>query len=82
MPDDQEKIEIGGEEIRWEDLPEEIKFIARRHSTMIREVLTVVEAAIPPEGKQFRAVKRMLNDAMYDARNDYFAYFYKHTGTN
>lgn len=62
-------------ELDYNLLTESQKFIAQRFSTMVREVLTVVEAAVPPEGRQFKAVRTMLNDRMYEARNDFIDFF-------
>ena len=60
-----------------EDLTPEQFFIAKRISTMIREVLTAVETAIPSDSRQYKALRTMLNDKMYSCRNDLFEYFEK-----
>tara|TARA_Y100000310_G_scaffold243152_1_gene247580 strand:+ start:3533 stop:3739 length:207 start_codon:yes stop_codon:yes gene_type:complete len=44
-------------------------FVMQRMATMVREVLTVVEAAVP-EGQQYTSMRRLLNAAMYNSRND------------
>ena len=75
----EEMIEIrSGDErkmLRKSDLTDEQLYIAKRFSTMIREVLTAVETAMPSDSKQNRALRSILNDKMYGARNDMFEYF-------
>lgn len=61
--------------IRLEDLTDEQKFICERFSSIVREVLTIVEASISPEGRQYRAVRRMINEKIYGARQDFLEYF-------
>ena len=61
--------------IRLEDLTDEQKFICERFSSIVREVLTIVEASISPEGRQYRAVTRMINEKIYGARQDFLEYF-------
>ena len=61
--------------IRLEDLTDEQKFICERFSSIVREILTIVEASISPEGRQYRAVRRMINEKIYGARQDFLEYF-------
>ena len=56
---------------------EEISFICRRVSTFIGNVLSIIEMALP-EGKQCFVVKRQMQNAIYDGRNDILKYFYTH----
>ena len=44
---------------------------------MVREVLTIVEASLNPEGRQYKAVRRMLNEKLYGGRQDFLEYFNK-----
>jgi len=63
--------------IRVEDLTDEQKFICERFSSIVREVLTIVEASLNPEGRQYKAVRRMLNEKLYGGRQDFLEYFSK-----
>lgn len=56
-------------------LNESQQAVWKRFSTMVREVLTIVEAAVPPESRQYKAIKKMLNEKMYNARNDLTDFF-------
>ena len=67
-------------EIKMEDLSDDQKFIMARFSAMIGSVLTLVETAIP-EGQQYTSLRRLLNDVMYAARNDFLSQFDENTET-
>lgn len=56
--------------LSWvEEVTDEQIYICWRMSRMMREVLTIMETAIP-DGRQQKSLKRLLNNAMYGARND------------
>ena len=64
--------------IRIEDLTEDQKFICERFSSMVREVLTVVEGShTNPDGRQYKAIRKMLNEKLYGGRQDFLEYFNK-----
>ena len=52
----------------------EQEFIMKKFASLVREVLTVVEAAIPP-GQQYNSTKKLLQSAIYDSRNDFLSFF-------
>tara|TARA_R110000824_G_scaffold104092_5_gene247023 strand:+ start:1539 stop:1751 length:213 start_codon:yes stop_codon:yes gene_type:complete len=45
------------------------EYIMARHSRMIGKVLDIIEACLP-EGNQLDKLKRLMNNPMYDFRNE------------
>ena len=64
-----------------DDLTEDEKFVMRRFSSMVRDVLALVEIAIPPklldgtESKQYKQLRRLSQNAMYECRNEFLERF-------
>ena len=71
---DNEQEQETSRKLNLDDLDDEQIFIVKRFSRMVREVLTQVEIAIP-EGRQLHSIKRLLNDSMYDTRDELIRYF-------
>ena len=71
---DNEQEQETSRKLNLDDLDDEQIFIVKRFSRMVREVLTQVEIAIP-EGRQLHSIKRLLNDSMYDTRDEFIRYF-------
>ena len=67
----QENNELG---IDLDQVTPEQEFIMKRFAKMVGDVLTVAEASIP-QGRQFNSVKKILNEKMYNARNDLLRHF-------
>ena len=58
-----------------DDLTPEQEYIMRRFSQTVRETLTAVEVLISGEDTRYRAVRKQINNALYDTRNDLLLYF-------
>lgn len=55
-------------------ITEEQEYIMKRFSTLIGKVLTLVEISTPA-GQQYNSLKRELQEALYNARNDVLTHF-------
>jgi len=70
------EIQYRSRKITLDDLTEDQIFICKRWATMVREVLTVMEVALP-DGSQrkMKSIKDLLNEKMYSARDDFIDHF-------
>jgi len=74
--DEKPKIfRMNDKQVTLSDIDEDQAYIMQRFSRTVREVLTTVEGVIPDTDSRFRAIRRQINQSLYDTRNDMLVYF-------